>query len=95
MTIIINPRPLLYFCVWGWEASNLIMMTSLNHNPVGRVLCSLDKVLSLAESKYRKEGCSAFYTVTSNFQESCLIINGKCPAGHRFVWKSSSEQAVT
>ena len=63
------------------------MMALLNEitNPVGRVLCSLDKVLSLAQTKCREEGCSGFYAVTSNFQGGCLNIDGECPAGHHFV----------
>ena len=59
-------------------------------NPIGQVLCSIDSVRSLAK---KEEGCIGFYAVSSKFQESCLIIDGKCPAGHHFMWKSSSEQA--
>ena len=83
-----NPRVTITLQVSIYD-SVLMIMT----NPVGRVLCSLENVLSLAKSKCQEEGCSGFYAVKIKFHGSCLIIDGECPAGHQYLWKSSSEQA--
>ena len=59
---------------------------------VGRVLCSIDKLLYLAKSKCQEEGCDSFYEVSTEFQGCCLIIHRKCRLGHQFKWESSVAQ---
>ena len=55
-----------------------------------RVICNLDKLLTLAYGKCRESDCFQEYSTTKyKLHGCCIVLCNKCSNGHKFVWASS------
>lgn len=55
-----------------------------------RILCSLDKLLNLANRKCSVADCDGHYKISYKIIGCCLQIFGTCGNRHQFFWESSS-----
>ena len=66
-------------------------MEQLTSQPI-RIVCSLDRLLHLAEGKCSQENCSSWCSVTYELCGFCIVITGACQNGHIYKWETSSSQ---
>ena len=56
---------------------------------IQRFVCSVHKLLELFDKKCQHPNCNNLYQVTTETNGCCLVLRGKCSAGHTFLWESS------
>jgi len=54
-----------------------------------KFICSVNKILELAEGKCSHPHCNSFYKVSYKPSGCALIISGSCNNGHTYEWVSS------
>jgi len=59
---------------------------------IEHVICSVEKLLYLAEGKCREEDCNCNCSVSYEFCGCCISIKSTCQKGHIFKWESSHSQ---
>ena len=59
---------------------------------VGRVLCSIQKIMELLGTDCRTTGCDRICRFSYFQSGCCLTIQGLCSNGHTFTWHSSDTQ---
>ena len=60
-----------------------------------RFICSLDRLLDLAEGKCRHENCTSLGVISYKLCGCCVAIHITCQNGHTYRWESSHSQVNT
>ena len=56
---------------------------------IQRFVCSVHKLLELFDKRCCHSNCDSLYQVNVATNGCCLLLRGKCSAGHTFNWESS------
>ena len=56
---------------------------------IQRFVCSMHKLLKLFDKRCRHSNCDSLYQVNVTTNRCCILLRGKCSAGHTFHWESS------